>query len=132
MANIGEAHITRLNRERLAAINKFLPVRDSFRDNLQAQQQQRIAFTADTEQLFKPRTTATEKVETAIEESKPEVKTPVVKEIYDEKLEKLRNKFTDEALAHIVGYYMDDFKTKYWRKFSQQRCIFKIRTKTIF
>ena len=67
MANVGEAQITRLTRERLAAIKKFLPVRDSFRDNLQTQQQQRVEFTAETEQLFKPITTGAEKVVAATE-----------------------------------------------------------------
>ena len=49
MANVGEAQITRLTREGLAAIKKFLPVRDAFRDDLHARQQQRVDFTADTE-----------------------------------------------------------------------------------
>ena len=69
MTNVGEAQITRLTREQLATIKKFLPVRDSFRDNLQARQQQRVELTADTEQLFKPITTATEKVVTATEKA---------------------------------------------------------------
>ena len=73
MANVREAQITRLTQERLTAIEKFLPVRDSFRDNLQARQQQRVEFAADTERLFKPITSATEKVVTATENVSTEV-----------------------------------------------------------
>jgi len=99
MANVGEAQITRLTRERLTAIKKFRPVRDAFRDNLQAQQQQRVEFTADTERLFKPVTTATEKVLTAIEKYKLEVKPPPRTKIYDEKVQKQRNRFTEDFFS---------------------------------
>ena len=34
--SVGEAQITRLTRKRLAALKKFIPVRDAFRDHLQA------------------------------------------------------------------------------------------------
>ncbi|KAL3858067.1 hypothetical protein ACJMK2_012683 [Sinanodonta woodiana] len=59
---VGEAQITRLNRERLEAIKKFLPVRDAFRDNLQRQQQQRDEFKIGSAELFKPITETTERV----------------------------------------------------------------------
>ena len=64
--SVGEAQITRLTRERLAALKKFIPVRDAFRDNLQARQQQLIEFTTGTERLFKLITAATEQVSTKI------------------------------------------------------------------
>ncbi|KAL3886811.1 hypothetical protein ACJMK2_026780 [Sinanodonta woodiana] len=96
---VGEAQITRLNRERLEAIKKFLPVRDAFRDNLQ-QQQQRDEFKIGSAELFKPITTATEKVVTAIEESKPEpITTP--KKTYSVKLQELRNRFNEGFLAYV-------------------------------
>ena len=103
---VGEAQITRSTKERLASIKKFLPVRDSFRDNLQARQQEKMDFTTDTQQLFAPITTATEKVVTAIEASRPEValgvtpeKKPPMK--IDTRNRALRDKFTEEFLATI-------------------------------
>ncbi|KAL3870550.1 hypothetical protein ACJMK2_038603 [Sinanodonta woodiana] len=97
---VGEAQITRLNRERLEAIKKFLPVRDAFRDNLQRQQQQRDEFKIGSAELFQPITTATEKVVTAIEKSKPEpITTP--KKTYSVKLQELRNRFNEEFLAYV-------------------------------
>ncbi|KAL3882068.1 hypothetical protein ACJMK2_028443 [Sinanodonta woodiana] len=97
---VGEAQITRLNRERLEAIKKFLPVRDAFRDNLQRQQQQRDEFKIGSTELFKPITTATEKVVTAIEESKPEpITTP--KKTCSVKLQELRNRFNEGFLAYV-------------------------------
>ncbi|KAL3874286.1 hypothetical protein ACJMK2_037325 [Sinanodonta woodiana] len=104
---VGEAQITRLNRERLEAIKKFLPVRDAFRDNLQRQQQQRDEFKIGSAELFKPITTATEKVvtatekvATAIEESKPKpITTP--KKTYSVKLQELRNRFNEGFLAYV-------------------------------
>ena len=65
---VGEAQITRLTRERLAALKKFIPVRDAFRDNLQARQQQLVDFTTGTERLFKPITAATGQVGTKIDQ----------------------------------------------------------------
>ena len=64
--SVGEAQITRLTRERLEALKKFIPVRDAFRDHLQAQQQQLVDFTTGTEQLFKPVTAVTEQVGTKV------------------------------------------------------------------
>jgi hypothetical protein len=49
MAKVGEAQVTRLARERLSTIKKFLPVRYAFRDNLQAQQQQNEDLTLGTD-----------------------------------------------------------------------------------
>ena len=83
MSNIGEAQIKRLTRERLAAIKKFLPVRDAFRDHLQSQQQARAEFTADTERLFAPITTATKQVgnEVATDTTKIAARTEQTKQI---------------------------------------------------
>jgi hypothetical protein len=88
----------------LAAIKKFIPVRDSFRDNLQARQQAKLDFTADTEKLFAPITTATGEVVTAIKESKPDVAPEVTPEVKPEekktkkivnRYQGLRDKFTE-------------------------------------
>ena len=68
MSKIGEAQVTRLARERLAAIKKFIPVRDKFRDNLQAQQQQRDDFRVGAVETFKPITESTEKIVAATEQ----------------------------------------------------------------
>ena len=83
----------------MAAIKKFLPVRDSFRDNLQARQQAKLDFTADTEKLFAPITAATGEVVTAIKESRPEVTPEVTPEQkppmkLDKRNQELRAKFT--------------------------------------
>ena len=64
--SVGEAQRTRLNRERLTALKKFILVRDALRDHLQARQQQLVEFITSTERLFKPITAATEQVGTKI------------------------------------------------------------------
>ena len=69
MANIGKSRTARLAQERLEAIKKFLPVRDSVRDKLQAQQQARVEFATSAEELFKPVTTPTEKAATDTKEA---------------------------------------------------------------
>ena len=58
MTNIGEAQITRQTRERLAMLKKFIPVRDSFRDNLQRQQDMEMQFKIGQEKSMKPITSA--------------------------------------------------------------------------
>ncbi|KAL3875290.1 hypothetical protein ACJMK2_038212 [Sinanodonta woodiana] len=63
---VGEAQITRLNRERLAAIKNFLPIRDRFRDNLQRQQQARTESSIASAELFKPVTGVTKQVGTEV------------------------------------------------------------------
>ena len=62
-----EALTTKLTRERLAAIRKFLSVRDRVRDKLRQRQQAQTDFSMSSEQLFAPITTATRDVKTATE-----------------------------------------------------------------
>ncbi|KAL3866480.1 hypothetical protein ACJMK2_043774 [Sinanodonta woodiana] len=62
-----EAMTTRINRERLEALKKFIPLRDRVRDKLQQRQQDQMDFTTSTEELFTPITTATKDVKTATE-----------------------------------------------------------------
>ncbi|KAL3851767.1 hypothetical protein ACJMK2_015477 [Sinanodonta woodiana] len=62
-----EALTTRLNRERLAALKKFIPLRDSVREKLQRRQEAQTDFTLESEQLFSPITSATKAVTTAAE-----------------------------------------------------------------
>ena len=64
---IAEALTTRLARERLAAIKKFIPLRDRVRDKLQRRQQMQTDFSIGREQLFAPVTKATKDVKTATE-----------------------------------------------------------------
>ncbi|KAL3874735.1 hypothetical protein ACJMK2_037707 [Sinanodonta woodiana] len=64
---VGKAFTTRLNQERLAAIKKFIPLRDKVREKLQQRQQTQIDFTLESEQLFFPITSATKDVKTAAE-----------------------------------------------------------------
>ena len=56
---VNESLTTRLARERLAAIKKFIPVRNRVRQQLQMRQQQQDDFVVGSEQLFKPITSAT-------------------------------------------------------------------------
>ena len=49
---VGESLMTRLARERFAAIKKFIPVRDRVREKLQTRQQLQTDFATGTEQLF--------------------------------------------------------------------------------
>ena len=65
MTNVGESYQSRLSRERAALLSKFIPVKRALQEKLRQQQDLK------TEELFKPITTATEKVVTAIETSKP-------------------------------------------------------------
>ena len=62
-----EALTTRLNRERLAALNKFIPIRDALRNQLRQRQDARTEFFEDTSRLFLPITAATGEVKTATE-----------------------------------------------------------------
>ena len=47
--NIGESHSTKLARERLEAIKKYLPVRDAVKQQLQQRQESQVEFAEDTE-----------------------------------------------------------------------------------
>ena len=62
-----EALTTKLARERLAAIKRFLPVRDSVRNKLQRRQEMQTDFSIGSEQLFAPITSANKDVKTATE-----------------------------------------------------------------
>ena len=59
---LGESLTTRLARERLTAIKKFIPVRDRLREKLQQRQQAQTDFSVSSEQLFTPITSATKDV----------------------------------------------------------------------
>ena len=58
---------TRLMRERLASLKKFIPVRDDVREKLQLRQQAQTDFSIGSEQLFAPVTKATKDVKLATE-----------------------------------------------------------------
>ena len=62
-----ESLTTKLARERLSAIKRFIPLRDRVRDKLQQRQESQIDFSESSEQLFAPITTATRDVKTATE-----------------------------------------------------------------
>ncbi|KAL3883600.1 hypothetical protein ACJMK2_029921 [Sinanodonta woodiana] len=62
-----EALTTKLARERLSAIKRFIPLRDRVRDKLQRRQDSHIDFFESSEQLFAPITTATRGVAAARE-----------------------------------------------------------------
>jgi len=64
---VGESLTTRLARERLAAIKKFIPIRDRLREKLQQRQQAQTDFSVSSEQLFTPITRATKDVKTLTE-----------------------------------------------------------------
>ena len=64
---IGEALTTKLTRERLAALKKFIPLRDRVRNKLQQRQEMQNDISTDTQQLFSPITTSTKDVKTATE-----------------------------------------------------------------
>ena len=64
---VGESLTTRLARERLAAIKKFIPVRDRVREKLQRRQEMQTDLSVSSEQLFAPITSATKDVKTATE-----------------------------------------------------------------
>ena len=49
-----ESLTTRLARERLASIKRFIPLRDSVRNKLQQRQEMQTDFSSDTQQLFSP------------------------------------------------------------------------------
>ncbi len=61
--SIGEAHSARLARERLEAIQKYLPVRDAVKEQLQSRQESQVEFEEDTKQLFKPITETTKDIQ---------------------------------------------------------------------
>ena len=100
-------------------------MRDSFRDNLQARQQQRVEFAADIEQLFKPITTSTEKIAKRTKQVKKSLKTlpadivaaqPEHRRIYrpgeiftTTTLDEIKNISTEDELAR---YTVDTFKNK--------------------
>ena len=58
---------TKLAQERLAALKRFIPLRDRVRDKLQQQQESQIDFSESSQQLFAPITTATKGVTAATE-----------------------------------------------------------------
>ncbi|KAL3888541.1 hypothetical protein ACJMK2_000907 [Sinanodonta woodiana] len=47
-----ESLTTKLARERLSAIKRFIPLRDRVRDKLQRRQESQIDFSESSEQLF--------------------------------------------------------------------------------
>ncbi len=65
--SIGEPHSAKLARERLEAIKKYLPVRDSVKEQLKSRQESRFEFEEDTKQLFKPITETTKGIQTVLE-----------------------------------------------------------------
>ena len=70
MAN--QSLTTRLAQERLAAIKRFIPVRYRVREKLQRRQELQTDFAVGTEEVFKPITSATKDVKTAIYGDIPE------------------------------------------------------------
>ena len=64
---VNESLTTRLNRERLAALKKFIPLRDRVRDQLQQRQTAQTEFSDEAQQLFSPITKASGEVKTATE-----------------------------------------------------------------
>ncbi len=62
-----ESLTTRLTRERLALLKKFIPIRDDVRDKLQLRQQAQTDFSIGSEQLFAPVTKATKDMKLATE-----------------------------------------------------------------
>ena len=69
MANIGEPHSAKLARERLEAIKKYLPVRDSVKQQLQSRQESQVQFEEDTKQLFKSITETTKDIQPVLEKT---------------------------------------------------------------
>ena len=64
---VNESLTTRLARERLAALNRFIPLRDRVRNKLQTRQEMQTDFNIGSEQLFAPVTSATRDVKAAAE-----------------------------------------------------------------
>ena len=64
---VNESLTTRLARERLAALNRFIPLRDRVRNKLQTRQEMQTDFNVGSEQLFAPVTSATRDVKAAAE-----------------------------------------------------------------
>ena len=62
-----EALTTRLTRERLASLKKFIPIRDDVRVKLQLRQQMQTDFSIGNEQLCAPVTKATKDMKLATE-----------------------------------------------------------------
>jgi hypothetical protein len=123
---VNEALTTRLARERLDAIRRFVPIRDSVRNKLQQRQSLQTDFALGSEELFKPVTTATKGVERALLGDDPETGKSVIGEL--EKLAakteqtdpkkttvSLLNKFTDHAKIVIKQFNL--FKSKDYRAF---------------
>ena len=80
---IAEALTTKLARERLASIKKFIPVRDNVRNKLQRRQEMQTDFSIGSEHLLAPVTTATKDVKTATKraiygEKDPTKQTPLI------------------------------------------------------
>jgi hypothetical protein len=67
--HIGEPHSARLARERLEAIKKYLPVRDSVKRQLHSRQESQVEFEEDTKQLFKPITETTKGIQPVLEKT---------------------------------------------------------------
>ncbi len=55
--------------QRLEAINKYLPVRDAVKQQLQQRQETQISFAEDTEQLFKPITETTKDIQPVLNQT---------------------------------------------------------------
>ncbi|KAL3855010.1 hypothetical protein ACJMK2_014242 [Sinanodonta woodiana] len=68
-----ESLTTKLARERLSAIKRFIPLRDRVRDKLQQRQESQIDFSESSEQLFAPITTATKDGKTATDEQHTDI-----------------------------------------------------------
>jgi len=64
-----EALTTRLTRERLASLKKYIPLRDHVRDKLQHRQEAQTDFSIGREELFAPVTKATKDMKLATEHS---------------------------------------------------------------
>ncbi len=67
--SIGEPHSAKLARERLEAIKKYLPVRDSVKQQLQSRQESQVEFEEDTKQLFKPITETSKAIQPVLEKT---------------------------------------------------------------
>jgi hypothetical protein len=67
--NIGEPYSAKLAREQLEAIKRYLPVRDSVKQQLQSRQESQVEFEEDTKQLFKPITESTKGLLPALEKT---------------------------------------------------------------
>ena len=66
---VNQSLTTRLAKERLEAIKKFISIRDRVRNKLQQRQELQTDFSVSSEQLFKPITSATRDVKTLTEKA---------------------------------------------------------------